>query len=146
MVRKIERTVESAPDLDNVKREVKQFQVLKNEIDLLSERQDEIKKRLKSAVETLGEEDDKGHVWLDLGESIEGVSRLQNQRRVSQKLDETKAEKLLASKGILEDCQTTVVVLDQDKIYAAYYEGTITEAEIDMILPSKISYAFCPKE
>ena len=152
MPRKIARPAEdgllSAEELEAIKRDVIQFEGLREQMELLEKRQNEIKGRLKGVIEELGEEDDKGNLILpfddDFAEQYH-VSSLMNQRRVTQKLDETKAEKILDKHGLLADCQTTVVTLDQDKIMAQYFEGNLTEDEVDAMITKKVTFAFCPQ-
>ena len=61
----------------------REFVLLKKNIDDLTKRQDTIKKKLSSFVDSFGDEDDKGHKWYDMDE-FEGYAGMQRQRRVSQ--------------------------------------------------------------
>ena len=97
----------------------------------LDSREKELKDRLMEAVEKYGYEDDKGHVYLDLPEEIAGVTKLQRQRRVSQNLDQEKAEKLLKKHGLWEDCTRVVRVIDEEALAAAQFKGDLSEEEFD---------------
>lgn len=110
----------------------------------LESREKELKDRLLEAVERYGYEDDKGHVYLDLPEEISGVSKLQRQRRVSQRLDEEKAEVLLKEKGLWKDCTRVVRVIDEEALAAAQFKGDLSESEFDSLIETKESYAFVP--
>lgn len=116
---------------------VKQYLALKQEIKLLSERESELKKRLLTSVESMGEVDAKGHTVLD----VDGV-KLTKQRKTSNPLDMEVAEAILKEKGLEELCIKKVEVIDQDAIMAAYYKELLTEEEIERMLPLKVSYAF----
>ena len=52
------------------------------------------------------------------------------------------AEKILAEKGLTERCVKLVPTLDEAEIMASFYRDELTEADIDAMFPSKVSYAF----
>ena len=119
---------------------VKQYVALKEQIKFLNEREAELKKRLLTTVEELGEEDSKGHLILE----VDGVT-LTKQRIVSNPLDLEVAIPLLEQKNLKEQCTKTVEQIDQDKIIIAYSKGLLTEDEIESMFPKKITYAFLVK-
>lgn len=108
---------------------------------MLSERTTELKKRLTSDVEEFGEENDRGHIVLD----VDGVT-LTKQRKVSKNLDMDIAEQMLKKRGIYERCVKMEPVLQENEILACVYTGDLTEEDIDVMFPSKVSYAFLVKE
>jgi hypothetical protein len=57
-----------------------------------------------------------------------------------------KAETILTSKGIKDRCIKLVPTINEDEIMAAYYEGLITEQEVDEMFPAKITYALLLKK
>jgi hypothetical protein len=128
-------------NLDDVKKNLRQFLTLKNEIGVLSTRQSELKGRLMIALEEV-EPDDKGHRTLQVVDEHVGEVRLTKQRRVSKTLDMTLAEEILTKKGIKDQCIKMVPTLDEGAIMAAFYEGYLTEEDIDAMFPSKESFAF----
>ena len=128
-------------NLDDVKKNLRQFLTLKNEIGVLSTRQSELKGRLMIALEEV-EPDDKGHRTLQVVDEHVGEVRLTKQRRVSKTLDMTLAEAILTNKGIKDQCIKMVPTLDEGAIMAAFYEGYLTEEDIDAMFPSKESFAF----
>ena len=119
---------------------VKQYVALKEQIKFLNEREAELKKRLLTTVEELGEEDSKGHLILE----VDGVT-LTKQRKVSNPLDLEVAIPLLEQKNLKKQCTKTVEQIDQDKIIIAYSKGLLTEDEIESMFPKKITYAFLVK-
>lgn len=132
-------------DIQSVKDEVRQYVALKDQIDLISTRQAEIKKRLIEAVDELGEFNDRGHRVLALDDDSINVATLTKQRKVSNPLDMDVAEALLTKRGIKDVCIKMVPTLDESAIMAAFYSGHLSEADIDAMFPEKVSYAFIVK-
>jgi hypothetical protein len=128
-------------DIDSVKQTLSQYLALRSEIDLLTDRTTDLKKRLTADVEELGKTDDRGHIVLEIDNS-----RLIKQRKVSKPLDMDVAEKLLREKGLYDKCVKLVPVLQENEILACVYTDELSEADIDTMFPSKVSYAFIVKE
>jgi hypothetical protein len=63
------------------------------------------------------------------------------QRRVSRKINESKAEEIIESKGLEDKLYKTIRVIDEDALMAALYSDELTEAEIDEIYPQSIVWA-----
>lgn len=126
---------------DNLRREVQQYIALKDQIDMLGERRDEIKKRLTSAVEQLGSVNDKGSFVLDVNDELTGTKAVVKQRRVSKVLNEKQAEKILRDKNIFETCTKQITVLDPDVIMSKYYDGELSDDDIDAMFPEKVVWA-----
>ncbi len=125
---------------------VRQFVTLKRQIDDLSKEQSILKTFLSDLVDTEGEADDKGNLWLQLDEEVDGYRALQRQRRVSQKLDPEAAETLLKAKGLDTRCYQLLPVLDEDAVMSCLYEGLLTEEEVDAMFPKSIVWAFVPSK
>jgi hypothetical protein len=126
----------------------RQFATLKQQVEAQEERLGALKADLSTSVETLGYQDDKGHFFLDLPEEVEVGGKvfrtLKRERRATVGFDAARAEALLADKGLLAECQTTIVVLDEQKIKEAFYEKKISKRDLDKMFPTKVSYAFKP--
>ena len=129
----------------DIKSNLRQYLSLKKEVEVLTKRQDELKSRLKSTVESAGETDDRGHVTLKVDDEITGEVTLTQQRRVSKTLDMDIAETLLKERGIYDKCVKMIPVLQEDAIMSCVYTDELSEADIDQMFPSKISYAFLVK-
>lgn len=140
---KITRAATAA--VDTAQQQVRQWTSelvgVKKTIKDLTSRQQTLTKRVKQYVQEEGYVDDQGHVWIDFDEPVDGCVALQMQRKVSKPLNEEKAEAILRSRGLYDECTTTVVVLDQEAIMAAHYEGKISEDELDAMFPPTVSYA-----
>jgi len=137
---------ENSRAFDEVSAQFSEFILLKKKIDELSKRQNEIKGELSKIVEQYGDPDDKGHVWFDLPQEIEGYAAMQRQKRISQRLDEETAEALLKERGLYDRCFRLMPVLDEDEVMACLYEGLITEADVDNMFPKNITWAFVPSK
>jgi hypothetical protein len=129
----------------DIKSNLRQYLSLKKEVEVLTKRQDELKSRLKSTVEASGETDDRGHVTLKVDDEITGEVTLTQQRRVSKTLDMDIAEAILKERGIYDKCVKMIPVLQEDAIMSCVYTDELSEADIDRMFPSKISYAFLVK-
>jgi hypothetical protein len=124
-----------------LKDNIRQYLALKDQLDLITKRQTEIKQRLIEAVDAV-EADDRGHRILSVEDETVGEVTLTRQRRVSKSLNMDVAEEILTKKGIKDTCIKMVPVIDEGAIMAAFYENYLTEEDIDLMFPSKISYAF----
>jgi len=125
-------------DIEAIKEDIRQFKALKDNVDLLTKRQSDIKKRLTDNIEQFGTEDEKGHIVLSVDEN----EQIMKQKRVSKSLDISAAEIILTKKGIRETCIKMVPTLDEAAIMAAFYNGHLSEEDIDTMFPAKVSYAF----
>jgi len=135
--------INDSPDqnMDTIKRELQQYVTLKDEAEAITERVTTIKKRLTAYIEDLGEPNEKGSIVLPVEDDRTGTRAIVKQRRVSKQFDENTANDLLKSKGLFDTCTTTVTMLDQDAVMAAYYEGKLTDSDIDTMFPEKVTWA-----
>ena len=123
---------------------VREFLGLRSRVEDLSARRDVLKSELSEIVDTDGEPDEKGSLYIQLPEEIDGYTALKRQRKVSQSLDAETAEKLLKDKGLFERCYIMEPVLKEDEVMACLYDGLLSEEEIDIMFPKRVSYAFVP--
>lgn len=121
---------------------VVEFITLRSRIDDMSKQQSAIKSELSELVDTEGEPDEKGNLWLRLPHEVDGFTALQRQRKVSQSLDEDVALQILKDKGLYDRCFTMMPILKEDEVMACLYEGLLTEEEVDSMFPKKVSWAF----
>ena len=121
---------------------VVEFITLRRRIDDMTKQQSTIKSELSELVETEGEPDEKGNLWLRLPHEVDGFTALQRQRKVSQSLDEDVAIELLKSKGLYDRCYTMMPILKEDEVMACLYEGLLSEEEVDSMFPKKVTWAF----
>jgi hypothetical protein len=141
---------------------LQQWQGLRNQSALLDVRVGSLKGDLMKVIEEVGVEDNDGHLWLELPEAIEVehisvdkktnepkygkklYTKLKREKRISEPLDEDKAEAILAKKNLLDQCQTIITVLDEEKIQALYFQKKITKAELRQMFPQRVTWAFIP--
>lgn len=128
-------------DIESVKKNARQYIVLKDEIGNLTSRQTELKSRIMIELDQV-EPDMNGHKVFEFIDKDLGDVKLTKQRRVSKTLDMSIADEILTRKGIRGACIKTVEVLDEAAIMSAFYEGHLTEQDIDAMFPAKESYAF----
>jgi hypothetical protein len=134
---------ESTPDpsLEPIRKEVQQYVFLKDEVTAIEARVGVLRKRILSVVEDLGEVNEKGSYVLPINDPASNTANVVKQRRVSKVFDEDRANSLLAEKGLAESCTKTITVLDQDAVMAAYYDGKLTDEDIETMFPEKVSWA-----
>lgn len=132
--------------LEELRTSLRQYLALKGEVELLTNRVNTLKSKLTEHVESNGQTDDRGHIVLTVDDPDKGDITLTKQRRVSKNLDMNIAEPLLEEKGIKDQCIKMVPVVDESAVMAAFYQGKLTEADIDAMFPEKITWAFIVKE
>ena len=120
---------------------LRQYLALKDEATLLTNRTAELKEVLLTAVDS-EEFDERGHKRMVVTDKIKGDVTLVKQRRVSKTLDMQVAEQILSAKGIKDKCVKMIPTLDEASIMSAFYEGLLTEEDIDAMFPAKVTYAF----
>ena len=128
-------------DPNDLTSQIREFVKLKETIAVMEARQDELKAKLYEAMDNSGYEDDKGNIQLELDEAVEGVYRLEKQRRTKRKLDELRAEQLLSDLGLTEEVYELKPVINEDALMAAFYEEKITEEQLDEIYPLTVIWA-----
>lgn len=129
-------------ELSQVLKDVQQYVSIKDQVNLLTKRQQSIKKHLQEIVLEYGETDGRGHVVLEINDPITGTEKLMQQRRVSKALDIDVAQKLLEEKDLIEECIEFIPTINEEAVMAAFYKGKLTEEDIDSMFPAKVSYAF----
>ena len=127
--------------LDNLKKNARQFLTLKGEMSALADRQSELKKRMTQDLDAI-EPTESGHRVVEFEDDTIGNIKITKQRRVSKTLDMDIADQILTSKGIKNTCVKMIPTLDEAAIMAAFYEGYLTEEDIDAMFPAKETFAF----
>lgn len=133
-------------DPEDLTSQVREYVKLKQTLDALTARQKELREKLFEQIDQSGEEDDKGNVQLELGFDVDGVVRIEKQRRVTRKLNELKAEEIIETLGLSEEVYEMKRVINEDALMAAHYEGKISEEDIDSMFPSNVVWALTTKK
>lgn len=141
MANRIEEEVGRFEDPNSLTSQIREFVKLKEAVAHMEARQDELKAKLYAAMDSSGYEDDKGNIQLELDEPVDGVWRLEKQRRTKRKLDEARAEQLLADLGLTEEVYELKPVINEDALMAAFYEEKISEEQLDEIYPLSVIWA-----
>jgi hypothetical protein len=128
-------------DPDDIKSQIREYVKLKASEDMIKKRTSELREIIFAEIDQDGYEDDKGNHQLDLEEAVDGVYRLEKQRRTKRVLDETKAEELISELGLTEELYEMKPVLNEDALMAAFYEEKITEDQLEEMYPLNITWA-----
>jgi hypothetical protein len=131
---------------DNLESQVREYVKVKATLEQMEARSRELREALFAKIDAEGYEDDKGNITLELDSAIEEVTRIEKQRRVTRKLDESIAEELIKERGIEDAVYKTIRVIDEDALMAQMYEGHISEEDIDQMFPSKVVWALMTKK
>ena len=107
-----------------------------------SDKEDKLKAQLASIVDARGEPDDKGSLWYELPEEVDGVTKLYKQKRVTQALNETVAEVHLKKLDLWDQCTQEVVVIDEDAVLALGFKKEIPADVMQEIFEERVNYAF----
>ena len=124
----------------------KKYAFLKSQLDYLEKEQKALREELFAVLDGEGEVDDKGNVMIQLPQEVDGFNSIIKQRRVTRKVDELKAEEIIAAHGLEETLYKTVRVVDEDALMAALYEEVLTEEEVDEMYPPKVVWALVLKK
>jgi hypothetical protein len=135
----------NADETDLIAR-AKKYSFLKSQLDYLEKEQKALRAELFEVLDLEGEEDDKGNIIIELSEEVDGYTAITKQRRVSRKIDETRAEEIITEKSMEDTLYKTVRIVDEDALMAALYNDELTEAEVDEMYPSSITWALVLKK
>jgi len=133
-------------DPDSLEAKVREYAKVKTTIDALDSRSKELREALMDFIETLGYEDDKGNIQLELTSDIEGIVRLEKQRRATRKLNEDIAEDIINRHNLQTELYRYVKTVDEEAVMSAMYDGKLTEDEVDQMFPTKVIWALVPKK
>lgn len=131
---------------DDFSSQVREYIHVKSEIDSLETRRTDLRTSIFETLDESGEIDDKGNIFVELPEVIEGYARVEKTKRVTRKVDEVAAEEILTANDLADEIYETVKVVNEDKLMAAFYEGKLTEDDLERMYPAKIVWALTPKK
>jgi chromatin segregation and condensation protein Rec8/ScpA/Scc1 (kleisin family) len=131
---------------DDLSSQVKEYLKVKATLDLMEARQKELREKIFAQIDESGEVDDKGNIILELPKAIKGISIIQKQRRVTRKINEDVADRIIAELNLSERLYEMVRVIDEDELMAAMYDGEITEEQLEEMYPAKVVWALMTKK
>lgn len=133
-------------DPDSLESQVREYAKVKASLEMMEARQKVLREALFAKIEEEGFEDDKGNVVLELDAVIEGLVRIEKNRRVVRKLDEEVADAIIAKYGLEDEVYEMKRVINEDALMACMYDGKVTEDEVDQMFPPKIIWALVTKK
>lgn len=136
--RKIKKTEEDSPRVrEDLERLTREYLNTKGMADKVNARLDEIKKSLSTATDSLGQADEKGNLWVPLGDL-----QLKREKRVSTSFDSDAAEAWAKEQGIWDDVKMVVETLDVDKLLALAWEHREFSPVVESFNKERITWAF----
>lgn len=131
---------------DDLMAQAKHYAFVKEQLEYWEKQQKELKAKLFERIDSEGEEDSSGNVVIELPEDINGVVAVVKQRRVSRKINEARAEEIIAEHGMEDTLYKTIRVVDEDALMAALYNDDLTEEEVEEMYPANVVWALVMKK
>lgn len=128
-------------DPNNINSQISEYVRIKATMATMEARSKELRDNIFSEIDVNGYEDNNGNYQLDLPQEIDGVVRLEKQRRATRKLNEDIANEIIAMNGLEDQVTRMVREIDEEALMAAYYEEKITEDELDRMFPVNVVWA-----
>jgi hypothetical protein len=128
-------------DPDDFNSQIREYVNLKSSLEILESRQKELRDKLFAHLDIEGEPDEKGNLQFVLDEAVGEIVRLEKQRRASRKLDELKADEVIAELGLEDEVYEMKRVINEDALMAAFYEEKISEEQLDEMFPVTVTWA-----
>jgi hypothetical protein len=126
---------------DNFESQVREYVKIKSSMEIFEARSKELREKLFSVLDDEGLEDEKGNLQFDLETAVDGVVRLEKQRRSTRKLNEFRAEEIIDELGIGDDVYEMKRVINEDALMAAFYQDKISEEQLDEMFPVNVTWA-----
>jgi hypothetical protein len=131
---------------DDFNSQVREYVKIKSSMEIFETRAKELREKLFAVLDDEGLADEKGNLQYDLENPIDGVVRLEKQRRSTRKLNEFRAEEIIEAAGLSDDVYEMKRVINEDALMAAYYQDKITEEQLDEMFPVTVAWALLTKK
>lgn len=131
--------------MDDFEQKVHAYIRAKSQITALTTETGKLRKDILPKISEYGVESG-GNFEMDLPESIQGVTSVVKQRRASKKMDDRETQRLLKSKGLYDQCTKTITVIDETAVMDALYDGEISDEDMDVMFPTKVTFALVMKK
>jgi len=131
---------------DDFNSQVREYIKIKSSMEIFETRAKELREKLFAVLDDEGLADEKGNLQYDLENPIDGVVRLEKQRRSTRKLNEFRAEEIIEAAGLSDDVYEMKRVINEDALMAAYYQDKITEEQLDEMFPVTVAWALLTKK
>lgn len=142
---RVSNTARDFNPMDEFEASLRAYKMIKDEVDSLTKKQKDLRDYLMDTVEQTGFTDESGNVWVELDEEIDGIAAIKRERRAKPVLDEEAAERILAERGLEDECYKTIRVVDEEAVMAALMNERLTDADVDEIFPQKVTWALMLK-
>lgn len=126
---------------DDINAQIREFVLLKASLAHMETRSKELRDKIFEHLDNNGEVESTGSINLYLDEEIDGITRIEKQRRTTRKIDELKADDIIAEAGIGDEVYEMKRVINEDALMNAMWEGRITEAQLDEMFPATVTWA-----
>lgn len=141
MAKLIEEETPRFIDPESLEAQVHEYAKLKASLEILESRQKTLREQLFGKLDLNGYEDDKGNILLELPMPIDGISRIEKQARRTRKLNEGAADTIIEEIGLADSLYEMKRVINEDALMAAFYEGLISEQQLDEMYPVNVIWA-----
>lgn len=137
MTRVIKRQDSPEINTEYVERLVDEYKKSKQVLDDIEKRTNGLKKELNDIVLEQGVPDDKGHLWVQVGDI-----KLKRERRVSRSFDTESARQWAEENGHWDEVKEVVEVLSEDKMLGLAWTNKDLAPTIQSFYIEKESWAF----
>lgn len=138
--------VEEPPqeDMEVFTRTAREMALLREQKARLEEREKSLKAEMMTFLEKYGDPygDHNQHRAFTFPRSIRGIKRFVRQMKVRTSVDEAAADRIARDRGVYGHIFKPVMVLDQAGVLDAVEKGLLEDADLDLIFPKKIEFAF----
>jgi hypothetical protein len=114
-----------------------EFRKSKEAVEMLSKRQDGMKKELIEAIREKGYIDEKGHYWLNLGES-----EIKYERRASVNLDHPAVKQWAIENGYWDKVKEVVEQVSEENLLALAWSNPELQEVVQNFYVTKETWAF----
>ena len=148
------RTIPRRPPAPDITAVMQEYLLDRSMNERASFHADRLKKQLMTVLEQEGEEDTDGHRHLDLPSPLEYteyktgkpklkiVTGIDRKKRTTQSLNEERTMAALKERELLDRCTEVIVVIDEDAVIGANYEGLIPDDVMEKLYEKTENYAF----
>jgi hypothetical protein len=137
MTRVVKKQDSNELDLEYVKRLAEEYKNSKQILEDIEKRTNGLKKELADIVIEHGVADDKGHMWVQVGDV-----KLKRERRVSRSFDTESARAWAEENGHWDEVKEVVEVISEDKMLGLAWTNKDLASTIQGFYVEKESWAF----
>lgn len=132
--------------LDEFEMDARAYLHLRDSADEIKKQMNVLRDQILRRITESGEEDDKGHMWLELPQEVGKYTAFKRQRRVTTSLDYGRAIELLEERGLLDQCTVMKPEVDEDAVVGAVWSGQLSQEDFNEMYPQKVTFALVPVE